>query len=213
MASHWHTTQRAKFRSGSIRLTAIPPYAHEPTLRAKSRTTCRADTSRRQRRSRSQVGVEPFLNGGPPESNPTTTPVVSNAIPTRTDATIRAVMPSRPNRYGSTGMIAPEAKKQKLAAAAPQPGSDGFMVVDNVRGAEGAVREDLGGALVRFLGGHTAGPVDQGQFVRVDVEQADSFAGSRTRIGRFPTTLAASGLKRTRRRPSTGRRPEARPCR
>ncbi len=43
----------AKFRSGSIRLTAIPPYAREPTLRARSRTTCRADTSRRQRHSRS----------------------------------------------------------------------------------------------------------------------------------------------------------------
>src|SRR5699024_12235129 len=60
------------------------------------------------------------LSGGAPESTPTIAPVISSASPTRPAATNTAHNAVMPSAYGSTGMMAPEAKKQKLEMAACQ---------------------------------------------------------------------------------------------
>ena len=89
-------------------------------------------------------------------------------------AMITAVRPAAPNRYGSTGIRAPEAKKQKLDMAAFHAGADCFVRVhagcfrcDRVQVQRGQHRT---GMLLGFWGLHPASPVDQRQLVGIHVK-------------------------------------------
>ncbi len=91
-------------------------------------------------------------------------------------------MPVMPNTKGRIGTMAPEAKKQKLDAAAPQAVPDSFVLVTGFRqfrlqrkaGIAVAVEQahPLRNAVLGGLPRHAAGQVDQQQFVVFDVQRA-----------------------------------------